>query len=128
MFRVQNNPSHCRLIFYYFSPQWELSNNLSSDPNWGHMQTFHPWEADVPTYHFGVHKTITFSTYRVIFRVHHSQRHGICHFYSCTSWWYLSNKPKWISYAKIIPPWSWRKKLPLWVSQKICLSISHCHV
>ena len=36
-----------------------------------------PQGVDIPTYNFGVHKTIGISSSRLIFRVHPSQRNGV---------------------------------------------------
>lgn len=45
------------------------------------MKNLLPSEVDIPTYDFGVHKTIGILTYRVMIRVHYISRNGIGHFY-----------------------------------------------
>ena len=55
--------------FHYYTPQGDLFNDLSSDPNKDRMQKFHHQEVDIPTYHFGAHKTIGISSSRVLSRV-----------------------------------------------------------
>ena len=42
----------------FFSPRWQLLNNLSSDVDGDHMEKLHPWEFDVPTYNFDVQKNV----------------------------------------------------------------------
>ena len=52
---------------------WYLSYFLSCEPNKGCMKKLHPWEFDIPTYHFGVHKIISGYSSWVMFRVHKSK-------------------------------------------------------
>ena len=40
------------------------------------MKRLYLHEVDVPTYNFGVQKTISISSTRVMFRVHHILHHG----------------------------------------------------
>lgn len=55
------------------------------------MQKLHPREVNVPTYYFGVHKTLGILSTRVIFRVQHRQIHGVTPFHYCASLLDLSN-------------------------------------
>ena len=56
----------------YYTHWWYLSKGLSSDQNEDHMKKLCPWEVDVPTYHFVVHKIIGISSSRFMFMVNHS--------------------------------------------------------
>lgn len=58
MLRVHHSRSHDIGTFQYFTPWQDLSNSFSIDPDGDHMQMLHHLEAEVPTYHFVVHKTI----------------------------------------------------------------------
>ena len=73
--------------FYYFTPQHDLSNGLSSDPNEYRMKTLQPGEVDMPTYHFKVHKTIGTSSYRLMLRVHPTKRSFFGAFHCCVPQW-----------------------------------------
>ena len=77
--------------FLYCTPWQVLFNDISSDRNENCMQKLHPCKLGIPTYHFGVHKTIGVSYSSIKFRVHHSLSYGVipCHY--CTPWQGLSN-------------------------------------
>jgi hypothetical protein len=55
------------------------------------MKELHPLEFDIKTSHFGVHKIIGSSYYRVTFRVIHTQIHGASTTYYCIPLHILSN-------------------------------------
>ena len=57
------------LLFHQCTPQWNLSNGLSNDPNEDRMQKLCLQEVGLPIYHFGVNKTIGVPSSRVVFRV-----------------------------------------------------------
>ena len=116
---------------FYFSPQQHLSNRLSSKPNKDHMEKLFPWEVDVWTYQFKVHKTISVSFYSVMIRVHDSWRQGvICfhYFILCetfpTTFWFTQ-----IENVTLLTILLLSETLPMvpWVSQMeiICKSYSH---
>jgi hypothetical protein len=87
---VHHTQRHCVGPFYYCAPLWDLSNCLSIDPNIDCMQKLCPWEADVPTYVFRVHKNVFVSS-RVMVSVQNTLRHGLGPFYYCTPCLDLSN-------------------------------------
>ena len=60
-----------KVIFVILFSQQDLFNGLSSEPNRDPMQNVCPWEVDIPTYHFKVHKIVCVSSSSVIFRAHH---------------------------------------------------------
>jgi hypothetical protein len=91
MFNVQCSQRNCVGSFHYFTPWQDHPNGISSDPEIDHMKKLHQSEFDVPTYHFGVDKTIGFSSYKVMFIVHYSLRNGIEPIYYFSPWWALSN-------------------------------------
>ena len=41
------------------------------------MQKFHPYEVDISTYYFGVHKIVGVSSRMVMFRVQVGRRNGV---------------------------------------------------
>ena len=59
--------------FNYCIPWKDISNGLSVDQNIDHMKKLCPRKVDVPTYLFGVKKTIDVSSSRIMFRVHYIQ-------------------------------------------------------
>lgn len=91
MFRVHHIQRHGVGPFHYFFPQWDLPNSLSSNPNGDRMQKLHTWEFYIPTYHFGVHKTIGILSSWFMYRIQRSERHGVEPFKNCGPWWYLSS-------------------------------------
>lgn len=60
-FRYTIAKNHGLVPLYYFSPQWYLCNNLSSDTKKYSMQDLRREEVYLQTYHFGVHKTFYIS-------------------------------------------------------------------
>jgi hypothetical protein len=77
--------------FHYFTPQWDITDDLSSDLDGDYMQKIHPREVDVPTYHFEVNKNVIILSDMVMFRVHHGLKHVLFPFHYFTPRWYLSN-------------------------------------
>lgn len=69
MFRVHHIQRHGVGPFHDGTSQQNLSNSTSSDPKEDCMQTIRPWEVDIPTYQFDVHKTICGSSSRFIIMV-----------------------------------------------------------
>lgn len=86
MCRVQNIWKHGVGPLQYLFPQRYLSNCLLSDPNWHLMQKVCSTEVDIPTYHLGVKKTISFSYYKVFFRIQCIQIHYVGYFYYFSAW------------------------------------------
>ena len=55
------------------------------------MPKLWPRDVDIPSNHFGVHKTASVSTSRVIFKIKYRQRHGVGHFKCCAISHNISN-------------------------------------
>lgn len=77
--------------FHYWDLSLNLLNSLLRDQKKYCMQKLCPWQVDVPTYDFGVHKAIVLTYSRIMFRVHHMQRHGVGYFKYSSPWRELSN-------------------------------------
>ena len=70
---------------------WYLFNYLLNDPSKDDMQKLHPWEVDVPTYNFEVHKIVGISYSRVIYRIYPSRRNGLLPFHYFFPQWDISH-------------------------------------
>lgn len=82
IFIVQLGWKNVLFHFHYSTHGKYLSNSLLSNPHKDLIQKFHPWEINGPTYHFGVHKTIS---------VHDIQRKVVIPFFYCFTEINLSN-------------------------------------
>ena len=91
MFMVHCRKWHGAIPFHYFYPWWGLSRGLLINPNRGHTQTLHPQEIHIPSYHFVVQTNFGILSFRVMFRVHHSQTNCVGPSPYCTSWRNNSN-------------------------------------
>lgn len=91
MFGIHSRQKHGVDPFNYSSTQWDVSNCFSSNPIEDSMQKLGPLEIDIQTYVFKVHKGVGFQYFKVMFRVHNTQRNGVVSSHYFTPRWDLSN-------------------------------------